>query len=251
LLGVPRQVLERETLIEAEWPAPDLNEARKVLASVDACELATARARGQIEESDGDVTPSSLCTTLDDLITSWSELRKTQAASRKGEVLAMQRVDLAVEARATTIRLLCDALLDKAIELHEDLRQKARDTTSSADEMVEFGQRLRSFLEQDWVQEVLKALQVDVPKHEVFQAKPSATASPAPDAVADAGGSVPDINSTDVGKKTPPRPPDSEAKPAPDRGGEAAAEGRAVDSSQARENDDDPLLQTLAGHPPQ
>lgn len=256
LLGVPREVLESENVIkEAEWPATDLKEARKVLGCVDACELATARARGQIEESDGDVTPSSLCMTLDDLITSWSDLRKAETDARKGEALAVHRVDLGVEARATTTRLLCDALLDKAIEMHEDLLLKTRapisdlDTTIAADEsqqIVEFGQRLRSFLEQDWVHEVLKALQVEVPKHEVFRARPvpSAKCSPAAAGEADAAGSAPEIDPTEVGKRTPPRPPEPGSEPG--RGGKAtaAAEGKTLDSSPAC-GDDDPMLQTV------
>jgi len=230
LLGMPRELLESETLIEAEWPTTDLTEARKMLVSVDACELATARARGQIEASDHDVTPSSMCMTLNDLITSWSELRKTEADARKGVVLAVQRVDLAVEARARTIRLLCVALLDKAIEVHEGLLQKTKapdgdlDTTISADnrqQIVIFGQRLRSFLEQDWVHEALKALQVEVPRHDVFQARPteavdtSTTSTPATDG---------------VHKIIPPWSPDSETEAVPGAWAEAAAEGRSLSS---------------------
>jgi len=259
LLGVPREVLERETLAEAEWPATDLKQARTVLAGVDACELATARARGQIEESDGDVTPSSLCMTLNDLITSWSELRKTEADARNGDVLAVQRVDLAVEARATTIRLLCDALLDKAIEVHEGLLQKIRapvgdlDTTVPADDsqqMVEFGQRLRSFLEQEWVQEVLKALQVEVPRHEVFRARSEHSSASLPAAAAAAGGdaarNAPQVSPTDIPARTPPRPPDSEPDVGPEGRAAAAADGGTVDSSKTC-GDEDPLLQTTPG----
>mmetsp|Transcript_113560 Transcript_113560/g.220158 ORF Transcript_113560/g.220158 Transcript_113560/m.220158 type:complete len:939 (+) Transcript_113560:87-2903(+) len=180
LFGCPRELLDRDLVAqEAEWPSAELALARKLLGHVDACEAATACARRQIEESDGNLAPDGICQALEDLVNSWRDLQAAEIEARKKEdTPAMQRVDLGVQGRATTVRLLCDALLDKAIELQEgallksngDLDATIKITDAvAAIEASPLAARLRNFLQETQVQEALTALHVDIPKHSLFQ----------------------------------------------------------------------------------
>jgi len=168
LLGLPRELLEREALREAEWPAEDLAAARKALEAVDACETATRCATAQISE-DGTCTPAGLQDALQGLVRSWWELRAAERAAREGGAPAVRRVDLQVEARAGTIRPLCDALLDRSVEVHgARTREAGADLDGSGLERAGALGQLHAFLQQDWAQQALSALRVDVPGGELL-----------------------------------------------------------------------------------
>mmetsp|Transcript_76414 Transcript_76414/g.224180 ORF Transcript_76414/g.224180 Transcript_76414/m.224180 type:complete len:907 (+) Transcript_76414:69-2789(+) len=180
LLKLPREILARESLAQFEWPAADLAEARAVLAKVDACETATRNARKQIAENNSsDCNPQSLSEALQQLVSSWYMLRSAERSARSGTTLAVKRVDLNVEAQAVTVGPLCDALLDKAVEVYASLSLKARANNSDPESTISvndgiglavFTERLRAFVQIDWVVEALQALRVEVPNHDLFQA---------------------------------------------------------------------------------
>jgi len=187
LLGIPPQVLARDALAQGEWPAADLAQARAVLAAVDAYEAATQAARSQISaevEETPSSTPSwsSVCQALEKLLDAWSGLRAAELEAQKHTELAVSRVNLAVEAHGNAIRPLCDALMDKVIEVHTSLSQKAvapgvvdPDGTISSDDAVGlavFTGRLRALFQQKHIQEAIQTLQLDMPSHELFQVSP-------------------------------------------------------------------------------
>lgn len=192
LLGLPKEVLAREALAQ-DWPGADLAAARGVLAAVAACEAATARARAQICEegatggSSGGAAPGGLCEALGGLLSAWLGLREAELGARQREGAAVSQVDLAVEARASSIRPLCDALLDKAVEVYESLPHKAKgeaeeldgtDTGEGAPSAAAFAKQLRALLEHERIQQAVEAMQIEIPSHHVFQVKQQ-RASPA------------------------------------------------------------------------
>jgi hypothetical protein len=176
LLDTPKEVLSRDALVEAGWPAADLAQARKVLSAVDDCEAATSAARDQIRTEDGDADdeePSVLCRALQNLLETWTRLQEAEAEMKTTDLPA-SKVDLMMEARANAISPLCAALMDKVEGLHTSLQSKAPKEGEAAGEAFSFLQNFIRKLNQDEVmRRALASLQVDCP--DLVDAAPAQT----------------------------------------------------------------------------
>lgn len=153
LLGVNPEVLCQDALqAQAEWPAQDLAEARKLMAAVDACEAAMQCGRAQISLTDtvADSKPEELCDALESLLNSFVGLKAAQANARSSSCAMVCRADLGVEGRARALRPLADALLDKAVEVN-------------AENGGSFAEKVREVLQSDSAKQVLEELGIEVP----------------------------------------------------------------------------------------
>lgn len=165
LLGLDAKLLSREALrVQAEWPTEILRSAGELIAAVDACEAATQKAREQISIDEDKCEPDAICERLETLLSTFSGLQKAQRDSASSP---LSRVDLGVDARASAVGPLADALLDKAVEVHEKLQVKAPTSAES------FASKIRTVLAKDVASQSLKSLRVEVPSHELFQSKSS------------------------------------------------------------------------------
>lgn len=155
VLGLSREVLALDALKQAEWPAADLEQARRMLQAVTANEAATEATRSQLQADDEVGNVGMLCSTQRELLETWSSLRDIEAEITQRAELAVSRVDLGMEARATVISPLCAALLDKAATVF----RKSKDN----DESRKAGMAAFAQLKEESIRRVLDALDVELP----------------------------------------------------------------------------------------
>jgi len=163
LLGVPREVLSQDALTEAEWPATDLVQARRMLEAVTANETATEAARTQLQAEDEPGNVGTLCTAQCTLLKTWSALRDIEADITQRANVAVSRVDLGMEARASVISPLCAALLDKAATV---IRKGKSDAETRDAGLAAFAP-----LKEESNRQLLQALDVELPS-DIFDDTP-------------------------------------------------------------------------------
>ncbi|CAE8732196.1 unnamed protein product [Polarella glacialis] len=166
LLGVKQEILARAALrAQAEWPALELASARALIAAVDSCEAEWKRGREQISgDGAASTRPEDLCSVLDGLLSAFSGLQEAQKTARASES-GMCSADLDIQARASTVRPLVDALLDSAIEVHSIMLHKDADGPRSA----ALASKLRELLGKPSAREALATIRVEVPSHDLFE----------------------------------------------------------------------------------
>lgn len=171
LVGAPREVLSRDALVEAGWPAAALAQARMVLSAVDDCEAATSAARDQIK-ADGNAgeceDPKPLHNALDNLLGTWTKLEETEASMKRCSDLPASKVDLMMEARASAISPLCAALLDKTAGIYSELKSKPEEEANP--EWLSFLQEnLTRLLTDEAPKRALESLQVELPSSDLLE----------------------------------------------------------------------------------
>lgn len=164
-VGVPelRWLLETATIGDsgsAGTLVPELSAARDAVGAEDAFDAASAGARVQLDGHPGSNTkPDTVLEVLERLLASWVQLGHTECALRapgKADCIA-GRVGLVSQARRLEVSVLCEALLERAVEERARLR-----AMPSMDTAV-FEDRFQALCSDGWARTALAGLGVEVP----------------------------------------------------------------------------------------
>lgn len=167
--GLPSHVLTKDALKQAGVPAEELEQARRVVLAVNACEQAALQGRQRLEQAP---QHGSALEDLRQLLSSWEDLRKVERKVKKEELRSpFSAVDFGMGRRCQSHALLCEALLDEV-----------ESSGSNEDK-----QQLVTFYAQSWFRQALESLNIEVPGRPAQGSAPRSRSSSRPRAPQSAG----------------------------------------------------------------
>lgn len=144
---------------------PEVAAAREAVGAEDAFDAATAGARVQLDSRPSSCAKAdTVLEVLERLLVSWVQLGHTECALRapgKADCVA-GRVGLVSQARRLEVSVLCEALLERAVEM----RARLQASPSRGDEASLFEERYKIMCSDGWARTALVGLGVQVPGEE-------------------------------------------------------------------------------------
>mmetsp|Transcript_8700 Transcript_8700/g.15666 ORF Transcript_8700/g.15666 Transcript_8700/m.15666 type:complete len:756 (-) Transcript_8700:31-2298(-) len=157
-LGMHGDPKVKAALLQARWPATEIEQANAFLAASNSMQKSLMSARQQAEATG---CGPSIIFDISRLLEAWSQLWKCEVQLKQSSS-SLAAVELGVDEYRHAARPICEQLIDKALSLKASMAKSGGDATSK-EQAAQYSEQLSKLYFQDWVKEAVRTLGVQVP----------------------------------------------------------------------------------------